>query len=139
MRKTGRLPPPRRAGTGERRSAWLPTASTSTRSSSPRCARARDGRSAPASPTRPVRWRSMPARLAEAVAGEPADAVLAVHAAGLRAVGVSPDLLLVQEDASVLLLDPGFGAAQASNWPRSGVAPASLACAAPETIRSRHG
>jgi tetratricopeptide (TPR) repeat protein len=80
---------------------------------------------------------SLPDPFIDAIAKQAADAVLAVHKSGVHAIGLSPDSLLFLDDASTVLLDPAFGAAHAAAWSRSGPASSSLACAAPETIRSR--
>jgi hypothetical protein len=80
---------------------------------------------------------SLPDPFVDAIAKQAAQAVCAAHRAGVRAVGLSPDSLLLLDDASILLLDPAFGPAHAASWPGSGPASPSLACAAPETIRGR--
>jgi hypothetical protein len=80
---------------------------------------------------------SLPDPFVDAIAKQAADGLTAVHRAGLAAIGLSPDTLLVQDDTSIQILDPAFGAAHAAMRPAGGPAPAALACAAPEAIRDR--
>ncbi|MCG3136134.1 MAG: hypothetical protein HMLKMBBP_03962 [Planctomycetes bacterium] len=76
----------------------------------------------------------VPDILTEAVANGIATALVDLHEAGVFGMGVSPSTILVRDDTSVALLEPGFGAARSAGWPRDGKAPEAMLCAAPETI-----
>ncbi len=77
---------------------------------------------------------SFPVPLADALVKQAAAALVEVHRAGLHAIGLSPDSLLVQADSSMLLADPALGPAHAATWPATGSAPPAMACAAPEVL-----
>ena len=79
----------------------------------------------------------IPDPLVESLTNHAAQALLACHGAGICGMGLSPDTLLLRDDATAVLLDPGWGAAQPAAWPQSGPLTMPLGCAAPETIRSR--
>lgn len=76
----------------------------------------------------------VPDLLTEAVARQVADAIAACHANGVVGLGLSPESILLRADGSAALLDPGFGPAAAWDWLRSGTAPATMLCAAPEIL-----
>ncbi len=80
---------------------------------------------------------TIPDLFVDAIARQTTDALAAVHRAGVSVIGLSPDTLIVREDTTVVVLDPGFGPAHAAVRPAAGPAPAALACAAPEAIRAR--
>jgi serine/threonine protein kinase len=80
---------------------------------------------------------ALPDPFVDSIAKQVAQAMEAVHAAGLSVIGLSTDTILVQDDASATVLDVALGAAQKASWPTSGATTPSLACAAPEAIRSR--
>lgn len=80
---------------------------------------------------------SIPDPFVDAIAKQVTDAVGALHRAGLKVIGLSPESVLVREDTSVVLLDPAFGPACFAAHPQAGQAPPSLLCAAPEAVRGR--
>jgi tetratricopeptide (TPR) repeat protein/serine/threonine protein kinase len=80
---------------------------------------------------------SLPDPFVDAIAKQTADGLTAIHRAGLSAIGLSPDKLLVQDDTSIQILDPAFGPAHAAARPAAGPTPGPFACAAPEAIRDR--
>lgn len=76
----------------------------------------------------------VPDPLTESIAAGIVSALVDTHAAGVFGIGLGPDSVLLRDDTSVVLADPAFGPAVDPLWPREGVAPAAMMCAAPEIL-----
>jgi tetratricopeptide (TPR) repeat protein len=82
----------------------------------------------------------VPDLLTESVVRQAAEALEAVHAAGLAGIGLSPDSVVLRDDGSALLVDVGFGAAVRAWWASAeGTPPSAMMCAAPEILDGSAG
>ncbi len=74
---------------------------------------------------------ALPDALTEALASAVAVALEALHRGGIRAIGLTPRTILMRDDSSILLLDPGLGpAVEHESWTTRNEA--LRACVAPE-------
>ena len=69
---------------------------------------------------------AVPDLLTESLVRRLAAALVATSAAGLRSLCVGPERILLRDDGTAVLLEPGLGPAVQANWPGEGTAPPSM-------------